>query len=69
VQAVVVVVVLGAAAVVMVALVVAGYFRNQFKKDVMDVACDRYGGELRREFWGGNVKEGDTPKKTYVHGK
>jgi len=39
---------------VVVELVLVGYFRNQAKEDVMDVACDRYGGEEKciRNFGG-----------------
>jgi len=58
-----------AAAVVAVVLVVADYFRNQAKEDVMDVACDRYGGEGKfiRNFGGEMLRKETLGRKlTYA---
>ena len=40
--------------VVVLVLVLSGYFSNQAKEDVTDMACDRYGGEEKciRNFGG-----------------
>jgi hypothetical protein len=52
----------------MVVLVLAGYFRNQAKEDVMDVACDRYGGEKKciRNFGGEILRKTLGSKLTYT---
>ena len=63
------VVVVVAAAVVVVVLVVAGYFRNQAKEDVLDVACGRYWGEEKciRNFGGEKLRKETLGRKlTYT---
>jgi hypothetical protein len=54
---------------VVVVLVLSGYFSNQAKEDVTDMACDRYGGEEKciRNFGGEMLRKETLGRKlTYT---